>query len=147
MGFTLYYRSTRPVTPAEAEAMERDIVAASRGRTWLSCEPVSFFPRQDDGYLVGGSKPNFQPHPDDVAAASRSGLPDGTTQDLIDILCQLSRDHDVDWQFSHGADPEPIGYIRSGVCDDDVLVQAEMFADLGSLIARNLDDLTDEDLL
>lgn len=139
MGSALDYRSMRPVGSAEADTIGRDAVAACRGRTWLGCEPVNFFPLQDDGYLLGGSKPNFQPHPEDAAAAVRSGLPDGTTEDMLDVLCRLSRDHGVDWQFSHDADPGPIGSIRAGVCDDDVLAQAEMFADLGRILA-------DEDL-
>ena len=146
MGFTLYYRSTRPVGPAEAEAIERDAVAACHGRTWLSCEPVGFFPVLDDGYLLGGSKPNFQPHPDDVAAAMQSDLPDGTTRDLIDILCKLSQNHGVDWQFSHDDSSGPIGYIKAGACDDEVLASAEMFAELGDILAGEIGDLTGEDL-
>ena len=146
MGFTPYCRSTRPVAPAEANAVERDANAACGGRTWLSCEPIKFYPGGDNGHLVGGSKPNLQPHPDDAAAAARSSLPDGTTRDLIDILCQLSSKHGVDWQFSHDAGPGSIGYIRSGVCDDDVLVQAEIFAELGDLIAGEMKGNGDEDL-
>ena len=146
MGFTLYYRSTRPVAPEESQAIERDAIAARGGRTWLSCEPIKFYRVGDDGHLVGGSKPNLQPHPEDAAAAARSSLPDGTTRDLIDILCQVSRKHGVDWQFSHDAGPAPIGYIRSGVCDDAVLVQTELFADLGDLIAGGMEGDVDEDL-
>ena len=145
MGFTLYYRSTRPVTQQEAEAIERDSLAASRGRTWLSCEPVGFFGIQADGHLLGGSKPNFQPDPGDQAAAAQSGLADGTTKDLIDVLCQLSRDHTIDWEFTHEAQPGPAGYIRAGVCDDEVLAQADLFADLGDVVAEFMDDLADED--
>jgi hypothetical protein len=146
MGFTLYYRSTRQVDSAEAEAIKRDAIAACEGRTWLSSEPVSFFLDLDDGYLLGGSKPNFQPHPDDADSAASSGLPDGTTNDVIDVLCQLSRDHGIDWQFSHEAAPGPIGYVRAGVCDDEVLASADMFADLGDILAGELGDFSNEDL-
>ncbi|SIO27494.1 hypothetical protein SAMN05444166_3397 [Singulisphaera sp. GP187] len=145
MGFSLYYRSTRPVSPAEAQAVERDAEAASEGRTWLSCEPAIFGSVDMDGHLLSDSKPNFEPHPDDVADAELSGLPDGTIMDLIDVLCQLSRDHGIDWQISHDADPEPIGYIRDGICDDIVRTQAELFAELGGLIAGDLEDFADDD--
>jgi hypothetical protein len=58
-------------------------------------------------------------------------LPDGTASELIAILCRLSRDHGVDWQFSHDASDGPIGEIRAGVCDEQVLAHVELFADLG----------------
>jgi hypothetical protein len=135
MGFTVYYRSTRPVSQAEAEAVEQSVDDLCRGRTWLGCEPVGLFPGQADGHLFGGSKPNFQPHPDDAAAAARSGLPDGTTRDMLDILCQLSRDHGVDWEISHDYSDGPVGYVRDGVCDEAVLAQVEGFADLGDILA------------
>ncbi len=135
MGLTVYYRSTRPVAPVEADAVRRAADAASQGRTWLSCEPVHFFPGDDDGYLLGGSKPNFQPHPDDAAAAAREGLPDGTTRDMLDILCRLSGDHGIDWALSHDHDPA-IGFIRAGACDDDAVGQIEAFADLGDILGE-----------
>jgi hypothetical protein len=134
MGFTVYYRSTRPVSPAEARAIGRAADELCRGRTWLSCEPVGFSPDRDDGRLLGGSKPNFQPHPDDAAAAAREGLPDGTARDLLDILCRLSRDHGVDWEVSHDHSGGPVGYIRAGVCDAAVASQVEAFADLGDIL-------------
>jgi hypothetical protein len=140
MGFTLYYRSTRPVTEAKANAIRQAARAASAGRTWLGCEPPRFFGDLADGHLLGGSKPNFQPHPDDTAAAARSGLPNGTPRDLIEVLCQLSREHGVDWVFSHDHDPGPIGFIRAGVCDGRVLDQVEAFTELADV----LDELGDE---
>jgi hypothetical protein len=57
MGFTVYYRSTRPVDAATKGAIEKAARAASEGRTWLSCEPVHFF-SGDKEHLMGGSKPN-----------------------------------------------------------------------------------------
>jgi hypothetical protein len=134
MGFTIYYRSTRRLSPARANAIREAATALTAGRTWLSCEPVGFFQGQRDGRLLGGSKPNFLPHPDDVAAAARSTVPDGTVRDLIDILCRLSRDHAVDWEFSHDHDPGPIGFIRGGVCEQRLREQLEAIGDLGGLL-------------
>jgi hypothetical protein len=134
MGFTVYYRSTRPVSPEEADAIEQAADRLCRGRTWLGCEPVGFFAERADGRLFGGSKPNFQPHPDDAAAAAREGLPDGTTRDLLDILCRLSREHGVDWEISHDYSNGPVGTIRDGIADGDVLSQLEAFADLGDIL-------------
>ncbi len=98
-----------------------------------------------DGHLFGGSKPNFQPHPDDGADAARSGLPDGTTSDLIAILCQLSRDHRRRLGVSHDASNGPIGEIRAGVCDEQVLAHVELLADLGDAISGDLEGLIDEE--
>jgi hypothetical protein len=134
MGFSVYYRSTHPVSPAKAAAIERAAQALCQGRTWLGCEPVGFFAGQADGHLFGRSKPNFQPHPDDAASAARSGLPDGTTRDLLDVLCRLSRKHRIDWEVSHDYSDGPVGYIRGGVCDDAVWAQIEALADLGDVL-------------
>jgi hypothetical protein len=134
MGFSVYYRSTRPVSQTTADAIEQAADDLCHGRTWLGCEPVGFFSERADGHLLGGSKPNFQPHPDDAASAARSGLPDGTTRDMLEILCQLSRDHQIDWELSHDYSNGPIGYIRSGICDDAALTQIEAFADLGDIL-------------
>jgi hypothetical protein len=134
MGFSVYYRSTRPVAPDEADAIKRAAARLCRDRSWLGCEPVGFFPGRADGHLFGRSKPNFQPHPDDAASAARSGLPDGTTRDLLDVLCQLSRAHRIDWEVSHDYSGGPVGYIRRGVCEPEALTQLEAFADLADVL-------------
>ena len=131
MGFTLFYRSTKPVSNDRAAAIRKAADALNERRSWLSCEPINFFEAQEIGRMLGGSKPSFHPHPpEDVASASLEGLPDGTVQDLVQGLCQLSRDHGVDWEFSHDYDPGPIGFIRGGVCDKRLLAQIEAFAGL-----------------
>jgi hypothetical protein len=138
MGFSIYYRSTRPVSPEEAVAIPRAAEQATTGRTWLSCEPVHFLEgeSEDGGQLFGGSKPNFSPHPDDAASAASEGLPDGDIQDLFDVLCQLSRDHNIDWEIGHDHEPGPIGYIRDGVCDPRLRGLPEALADLARLIGE-----------
>ena len=130
MGMAVYYRSTRPVGPAQAEAIVRSAAELCRGRTWLHCEPVCFFPGSTDGHLFGGSKPNFLPHPADAESAERSRSPDGTARDMLDVLAQLSRDHAVDWEISHDYSGGPVGLIRDGACDEAVLTHIEAFADL-----------------
>ena len=135
MGFTIYYRSTEPIESDRANAIRSAARDFNKGRTWLSCEPMSFF-ADDGGHLLGGSKPNFQPHPDDVASAASEGLPDGTVHDLLDALCQLSQEHNVDWEFSHDADPGPIGFIHNGVADDGLIGQLNALAGLCDALAE-----------
>lgn len=138
MGFTIYYRSTRRVNAARAKAIREAVEALIEGRTWLSCEPVGFFSNQG-GHLFGGSKPNFQPSPDDAAAAAEEGLPDGTVHDMIDVLCKLSADFAVDWELSHDHDPA-IGCIRDGECEPQLRQQVAALGDLGGILREMTDD-------
>jgi hypothetical protein len=134
MGFAVYYRSLETVDPKKPASLEAMCNQLCRGRTWLSCEPVCFFDSNDDGHMLGGSKPNFMPHPDDVASAESEGLPDGRIQDALNVLCQLSRDHGVDWEISHDYSDGPIGLIRNGHADPEVLQQIEGFGELGDIL-------------
>lgn len=152
MGFRIDYRSTQPVSAEQAAAIRKAVSQANAGRTWLSCEPVHFFEGEEDGGgpLRGASKPNIVPHPDDAASAASEGFPDGTVSDLFDVLCQLSRDHGVDWEISHDEAPGPVGFIREGVCDPTLQGLSEAFVDLTAFFDELedggfLDDDGDED--
>lgn len=151
MGFSIYYRSTRPVDATEADAIRSSASVLNRGRTWLSCEPVHFFAETEDAHLWGGSKPNFMPHPDDAAAAAKEPLPDGTVSDLLAILCQISRENGIDWELSHDHAPN-LGRIRGGICDHGLLHQVKTLGELGEIFAEMMvedelppDDDSDED--
>jgi hypothetical protein len=147
MGFSIHYRSTKPVSAEQEDAIRAATDTLVQGRTWLSCEPVHFYAELDEDRLLGGSKPNFMPHPDDVASAAREGLPDGTLRDLLEILCTLSKDFDVDWEFSHDFEPAPIGFIRRGFCDLRLRQQLDAIADLADDLPGLMDDesTSDED--
>ncbi|WP_199186902.1 hypothetical protein [Blastopirellula marina] len=151
MSFTVYYRSTEPVSDALSIRLTDAAAAICRERDWLSCEPISFF-ETTDGHLKGGSKPNFSPHPNDVDSFKSQSLPDGTMLDALDVLCELSRKHKVNWEFSHDHDEGPIGFIIKGECDQNLLAQVEaldqlatMIADVGNAPAPNI--YVEEDLI
>jgi hypothetical protein len=139
MGFAVRYRSARPVSPAEASTIARAAQDAIQGRTWLSCEPLHLSVEKS-GHLSGFSKPNFLPHPDDVASAASEGLLDGTLRDLVAILCRLSIDHGVEWEISQDEAPGPIGFIRDGVADEEMLEEIEALADLGDVLSDREDE-------
>jgi hypothetical protein len=128
MGFAIQYKTTELISPALQTEMIDAANTLSKGRTWLSCEPPCLF--DNIGKLVGFSKPNFLPHPEDVASARAEGLPDGTINDVLDVLCALSRQFDIEWEVSHDYADGPIGYIRNGICDDEVRTQCDTFNDL-----------------
>jgi len=132
MGFTVYYRSTTPQAESRSEEFKRLADQLCSGRTWLSCEPVSFFGLHE-GHILGGSKPNILPRADEVAAANSEGLPDGTIRDAIDVLCQISKTCQVDWQINHDESSEPVGYIQNGTADaalDQFLAEFDLLNDL-----------------
>lgn len=144
MGFTVYYRSTEPLESDKAEQIRFALRAENEGRTWLSCEPAHLFQDQADGHLLGGSKPNFTPHPDDIASAEADGLPDGTLMDVLRILCDISEVHGVDWEFSHDHDPGPIGSIMNGMPDSRLVGELEQISELGSLLEELETELLQE---
>jgi hypothetical protein len=134
MSASIYYRSLRTVSDTERGTIEAAVRTAEAARTWLSCEPVNFFP-SDDSHLRGGSKPNFAPDPQDSAAAGKSGLPDGSVLDLIEVLSSLSREYSVDWEITFEEGP-PVGYIRAGHCDPEVIAGAEQLVQVAEMLAR-----------
>ncbi|WP_372723594.1 hypothetical protein [Novipirellula sp.] len=141
MGFSVAYQTTEQISPALQREMTDVASELTYGRTWLSCEPPYLM--NQSGTLVGASKPNFSPHPDDVASAKSEGLPDGTLRDLLEVLCELSRRFDVDWKISHDHSDGPLGYIRSGICDDEVKTQCDAFSDLADELGGEGFDLDD----
>ncbi|MCE9545747.1 MAG: ankyrin repeat domain-containing protein [Planctomycetia bacterium] len=129
VGFTVWYRSSNPHSDADRIAIERAAADLCQGRTWLSCEPVFFFADSGDGRIVGGSKPNFTPHAEEIKSADATGLPDGTIRDAVDVLCQISRIHGVDWEITHQEGGDWIGHIRAGDAEKELLDRVSAFAE------------------
>jgi hypothetical protein len=136
MGFAIAYTTTEQISPALQREIIDSLKKHSAGRTWLSCEPPWLI--NQDGYLVGGSKPRDDFDRRDVASAKAEGLPDGTVNALLDCLCGVSAEFDIDWEISHDYSDSPVGYIRCGECDDEVRSLCQAFTDLGDDL-RNLD--------
>ncbi len=135
MGVYLIYRSTESLDAKREAAIRAAAEKFDSGFSWLFCDSVSFDDDAGDNRLTGSSKLNLQPHPEDRAAALASGLPDGTVKDLFEALCEISREHQVNWEVKHDMDSAPIGYIRHGVIDDDLDRIAEGFEEAGAYLA------------
>jgi hypothetical protein len=136
MGFSITYRTTREVAAAEEAQIRAAADKLTDGYTWLSCEPVTFYRELDEGRLAGFCKPNFMPHPDDIASALREGLPDGTVNEMLDVLCELSRRFRIDFELEHDESNGVAGYIRQGECEEDLRGLISAF---GSLAEFSLD--------
>ncbi|MCO6047673.1 hypothetical protein NG895_27535 [Aeoliella sp. ICT_H6.2] len=143
MGFTIYYRSAEVVDEATTTAVKQRASSLSANRSWLSCEPLSFWATDDD-HLEGGSKPNFMPDADPVAVAESEGMADGTAVDLLDVLCQLSQEFGITWEMSHDGEEGTVGYIRDGVCDAEVKLRVETFAQMSGNMEDFLGGLMDD---
>ena len=137
MGFAIYYRSLEVVGPKQRVALDAACEELCRGFGWLSCEPVHF-DRVDDSHLTGSSKPVFAPAAVELSADGEEELSDGTIQDVLAMLCQLSRDHGVDWEISHDCSDGPVGCIRDGQADADVVEQITGLGAVGDVF-RELD--------
>ena len=135
MGFAVAYESTKKLAPEHQARVRNALERATDGRTWLSCEPPMLM--EQDGHLVGVSKPNFSPDPDDIADAESQNLPDGTLMDLLDALCKVSAEQFVDWELSH--DHGPMGFILDGACAPDVREQCEALAEAAEMMGGDFD--------
>ena len=135
MGFCVSYRSTRAVTAAEAEAIDQAAARLCDDQVWGDgCEEIDFYEchsayedggAYEDGYLSGSSKPSFQANRGAIPGVERGIV---TIRDLIDALCQISRDHQFDWEIGHDYHDGPVGYIRSGLADDKLVAEIDRLA-------------------
>jgi hypothetical protein len=125
VGFCLNDRSTRAVTAAEAEAIDEAANLLCDDEA-VGCEPIYFFEclqavleelPYPPGHLSGSSKISFS------APGAEARIV--TIHDLINILCQISRDHQVDWEVGHDGHEGPAGYIRSGLADDKLVTEID----------------------
>ena len=139
MGFSIHYRSTESMHPAQAFEIKQHAARLASGYTWFSCEPV-VLEQTSDGRMFGRSEPTFYPVETEADAIHTNGVPDGTVLVLAEILCELSRQHGIDWDIGHSYEPVPFGKIRDGSPDGDLLEQLETLGSIGNLLDDDGDD-------
>lgn len=142
MGYSINYSSVDPIAPHVAETLLQDVHRLCEGRTWLSCEPL-FLSDDGSGRFGGGSKPSFEPSADDIAAARQEGLPDGTVTDVLEILCELSKTHGIDWEV--GDDFEPFGFIRDGRADSGLFERIHAIGEFSEMAAEAMGELESDE--
>jgi hypothetical protein len=120
MGFDITYSTIERISPALQREILEDVHVLHKQKSWIQCTGPSF--ENEDGYLCGSSRLTPDRDPRDVATARHlsSGAPDGSVLDLLDVLCKLSRQHDIEWEISHDHSDGVLGRIQCGVADEIV---------------------------
>jgi hypothetical protein len=131
MGHTLTYRSCAPVGPDREAAVRQAVDAFNRGRPWvlaLSRDP-------QDGHLTCTTEPSGGP--DGRPSGERPPWPGPyEAKCLLDALCGISRDCEVDWEIRATYSRRPVGVIRGGECRADPEAHAEAVRDMGERLNR-----------
>jgi hypothetical protein len=59
---------------------------------------------------------------------------------LFEILRKLSHSHAIDWEISHESSDGPVGFIRNGICNSEVLTQAKALANVDEMFGDLIDE-------
>lgn len=133
MSLSIRYRSLEPMHPKLAFQIKKRAAQLNTIYPWAGCESVQL-QQGTDGILGGDSTTCFLADPDlDV------GINDAAASDiaaLVDVLCELSREFEVDWQLEHDYETDVVGYIRFGIADAEVLEELETICAIGEMIGE-----------
>lgn len=97
--------------------MQREIIRECQSYdsaySWVNVTGPSL--ENEGGYLAGASRISPVVDAEDAMDAQHGSHPDGSLKELLESLCKLSAQFDID-DHSEG----PVGYIRAGNADADV---------------------------
>ena len=144
MGLSIHYRSVQPMHPALAFELKKRAVELNELYEWGCCEEVTLN-QQTDGLLQGSSATSFVADPEELDE-HESIESAGDMATLVDVLCELSRCHEVDWEIRHDYEPDVIGFIREGVADLAVIEELETIRTIGEMLGDFDDDEVIEDM-
>jgi hypothetical protein len=121
MGYTLTYRSCQPVSPEQEATVRAAADAFNQGRAWV----LTFLRDERDDHMSCFMEPSESPggEPPGEKPPLWPGAYEGKC--LLDGLCGISRDCQVDWEIHEPYGLRPVGYIRGGVCHADREAQIE----------------------
>ncbi len=141
MGLCIYFQSKETMHPALAFEIRQQAEEMSRQYLWIRWDAPRLV-QHTDGFLAG----NVFPYPDltEKDEFECGNLPDGDLMTMIEILCALSRDHDVDWVLRDDYGPH-LGEIRQGVSDEELCQQIETLECIAELIERDGESLDECD--
>ncbi|HEV3260389.1 MAG TPA: hypothetical protein VG013_26270 [Gemmataceae bacterium] len=144
MAMGLHYTTVAAVEPAVRHAIERDSKRANRRQTWVLCEPIGFFPEDQDpdGKLSGFSKLNLFPTPEELVEAGSAGRNANDVRFLVTQLCRWSRKYGLVWQLRF--ESELLGTITDGRCEARLQERIDGLASLGEALGEHFGEETDE---
>lgn len=111
MGVGLYYRAANTVPPDVVQAILAEAKTVNPGQPWVLCEPIHFF-GLDGNDLVGGSKLNLMPHPEELDELRDNPPERDDLQALLHALADWSTRFGVTWELD--IDGTPLGAIEPG---------------------------------
>jgi hypothetical protein len=144
MGMGLHYTTLAAVEPAVRHAIERDAERANRRQTWVLCEPIGFFPEDQDpdGRLSGFSKLNLFPTPEELAEAGPAGRNANDVRFLVSQLCQWSRKYGLDWRLCF--ETELLGTITDGRCETRLQERIDGLASFAEALGEDVSEGREE---
>ena len=136
MGLYIYFRSIKPMHPALAYELSQRAAELSSQYSWNLCDPPTF-QHNSDGHISGLIEPIFV---DDGSEIFCDSDDEANLLEVIEILANLSDDHEVDWEFSHDYEPDVVGRIIEGKVSEDLLDEIETVISIGGLFGEFIDD-------
>jgi hypothetical protein len=132
MAYTLTYRTCQAFSSEQEANLRRALDAFNQKRTWV----LSIHRDDGDGHLACVMK----------CVAASGGEPVGEkmpqwpgayeVQCLLDGLCGISRDCQVDWEIHDPYGLRPVGFIRKGQCHADPAAQTEALQNMQAVLRR-----------
>ncbi|NND99988.1 MAG: hypothetical protein HKN47_21935 [Pirellulaceae bacterium] len=136
MGLSIYYRSIEPMHPALAYSIKQRAEELIAQHEWPHCDPPSL-KQHTDGHLTGGSERMFA---DDEPLHASADDPEGDLLIVVKILAELSREHAVDWEFSHDYEPETVGRIIEGRVEPQLIEEITSMINIGKLFGDFIEE-------
>jgi len=121
MGHTLSCRTCRVIDADRESALRRAVDAFNRERTWI----LSLATDDADGHLRCTMEPVGEPGGNSPEGERPRWPGPYEAKCLLDALCEISGEHDVDWEVWATYAQRPVAVIRGGVCIDDPEAHAE----------------------
>ena len=111
----LTYHTCQPVDTEREAAIRRAADAFNEGRDW-----VLLFQREPaSGNLIGTMEPKAELDGDCAGTGKQRWPGPYEAKCILDALCDISRDCQVDWEIRATYAARPVGTIRDGVCHSD----------------------------
>jgi len=129
MSVRVYYRSIDSMHPAKAFQIRERAQQIADQFSWILCDTPTFG-QEKDGHLKGQIAPFFDVDEDSFSDVATST---GDLMDAIEILRLISREHSVDWEFSHEYEPQGIGRIVGGEVETDLIEEIQSVVQVGNL--------------